>query len=225
MKFSIIIPTLNEAQSLPACLSALEPLRPDSEIIVCDGGSTDNTVTIARKSADHVIESDKGRARQMNAGAKAATGNILLFLHADTLLPENALHLLSRPLVEASAWGRFDIELTGGHFMLRVIAQMMNWRSRLTGIATGDQAIFVNREAFASVGGFPEIALMEDIALSTSLKKIAPPLCLKEKAVSSGRRWEKFGITKTIMLMWNLRIRYFFGADPDILASLYYKGH
>jgi rSAM/selenodomain-associated transferase 2 len=223
MKFSIIIPTLNEGKTIQSCLSALQPLRNGCEIIIVDAGSNDQPITTAAL-ADKVITSAKGRARQMNTGASHASGNVLIFLHADTYLPENALQLIEQRITNNRVWGRFDIQLSGNHFMLKVIARMMNWRSRLTGIATGDQVIFITREAFAAAGHFPEIALMEDIALSKALKKISPPICLEAKATSSGRRWERYGLYRTILLMWSLRLRYFFGADPQLLATLYSRG-
>ena len=209
---------------LQCCLSALQPLRNNCEIIIVDGGSADNTRVIAKSLADKVITSEKGRGRQMNYGAGQATGNVLIFLHADTSLPENALQLIQQRLSGNGTWGRFDIQLSGKHFMLKVIAQMMNWRSRLTGIATGDQVIFVARPAFEAVGRYPEINLMEDIALCKALKKISPPVNLKAKVISSGRRWEHNGIYTTMLLMWSLRLRYFFGADPQKLAFLYTNG-
>ena len=221
MNFSIIIPTLNEEKTLQSCLSALQPLRNNCEIIIVDGGSADDTRVIAKTLADQVITSEKGRARQMNNGARQATGNVLIFLHADTCLPENAFQLIQQQLSNSGKWGRFDIQLCGKHFMLKVIAYMMNWRSKLTGIATGDQVIFVTRPAFEAVGQYPEINLMEDIALCKALKKISPPINLKAKVISSGRRWEHNGIYTTMLLMWSLRLRYFFGADPQTLAYLY----
>jgi len=224
MHFSIIIPVLNEALTLPSCLEALQPLRQQAEIIIADGGSRDATVTIAEALADRVVLAPKGRALQMNAGARLAKGDILLFLHADTVLPDNALRLIEQHLARGGQWGRFDIRLRGRPALLKIIAFMMNWRSRLTGIATGDQVIFVRRQAFFGVGGYPEIALMEDIALSRLLKAIGPPLCLRAKVTSSGRRWEAFGVFRTILLMWSLRLRYFFGADPAELAELYQRG-
>ncbi|MFA6162915.1 MAG: TIGR04283 family arsenosugar biosynthesis glycosyltransferase [Methylobacter sp.] len=223
MKFSIIIPTLNEQKTIQSCLSALQPLRNNCEIIIVDAGSNDQSIT-STALADKILTSEKGRARQMNTGASHATGDILIFLHADTYLPDHALQLIEQHIGSKRVWGRFDIRLTGDHFMLKVIARMMNWRSRLTGIATGDQVIFVTREAFASAGHFPEIALMEDIALSKALKKINPPICINAKVTSSGRRWERYGIYSTILLMWSLRLRYFFGADPQLLAALYSRG-
>jgi len=221
MKFSIIIPTLNEEKAIQSCLLALQPLRNDCEIIIADGDSIDNTRGLAEPLADKLIISAKGRAKQMNNGARHATGDVLIFLHADTSLPENALQLIQQKINRTRQWGRFDIQLSGNPFMLKVIAQMMNWRSRLTGIATGDQVIFVTRQAFNKAGQYPEINLMEDIALCKALKKISPPTCLKDKVISSGRRWESHGIYKTMLLMWSIRLRYFFGTDPQTLAFLY----
>jgi rSAM/selenodomain-associated transferase 2 len=221
MKFSIIIPTLNEEQTIVSCLLALQPLRDNCEIIIVDASNISPAIPAAL--ADKIISSAKGRARQMNIGASHASGDMLIFLHADTYLPEHALQLIGRQL-GGRQWGRFDIRLSGGHFMLKVIAGMMNLRSRLTGIATGDQVIFVTKEAFEAVGRYPEIALMEDVALSKALKKISPPACLNAKATSSGRRWERYGIFRTILLMWSLRLRYFLGADPERLAALYSRG-
>ena len=224
MKFSIIIPVLNEEKTIQSCLSALQPLSNKCEVIIVDGGSADNTCILAAPLANKVITSAIGRAKQMNNGVKHATGDILIFLHADTSLPENALPLIQQKIGNPRQWGRFDIQLIGNEFMLKVIAQMMNWRSRLTGIATGDQVIFVTRQAFEEAGQYSEIHLMEDIALCKALKKISQPICLKDKAISSGRRWEQNGIYKTVLLMWSLRLRYYFGADPQKLAFLYNKG-
>ena len=224
MKFSIIIPTLNEEKTIEGCLSALQPLRDECELIIVDGDSIDNTRILAAPLADKVITSAKGRSRQMNNGARLAAGDILIFLHADTRLPENALQMIQQEIGSANQWGRFDVQLSGNSFMLKMIAQMMNWRSRLTGIATGDQTIFVTSRAFDKVGQYPEINLMEDIALCKALKKISPPICLKAKVMGSSRRWERNGIYKTILLMWSIRLRYYFGADPQTLAFLYNNG-
>ncbi|MGZ8144025.1 MAG: TIGR04283 family arsenosugar biosynthesis glycosyltransferase [Methylosarcina sp.] len=223
MKFSVIVPTLNEEHSILACLSALQALRDRCEIIVVDGGSSDKTRIIAEDWADRLILSEKGRARQMNTGARAATGDVLIFLHADTFLPENAPDLIQQQVERNGEWGRFDVQLSGDHFMFKIIGQLMNWRSRLTGIATGDQALFVTKKAFISAGGYPEIALMEDIAFSKALKNTGPPVCLKARVISSSRKWQQEGIVKTIALMWSLRLQYFFGADPDTLAQRYYR--
>ncbi|HBA65442.1 MAG TPA: glycosyl transferase [Methylococcaceae bacterium] len=231
MHFSIIIPTLNEQTSIVDCLGKLQQAfksntltREHAEIIVSDGGSSDRTVTLAQGLADLVLNGPAGRAKQMNLGAKHAHGEVLIFLHADTVLPEQALNSITQALNEGACWGRFDIRLGGRHAMLTVIAALMNLRSRWTGIATGDQAIFVSRKAFDAVGGFPDIALMEDIALSKSLKKCGKPACLVDRAVSSGRRWESYGIYRTILLMWSLRLRYFLGSHPETLAYLYRTG-
>ncbi len=217
-KLSIVIPALNEASLIGALLAQLAPLRSRGhEVIVADGGSEDRTREIAAALADRVILAPRGRALQMNTGATAASGDALLFLHADTRLPERAdefvLHALKK-----NVWGRFDVKIEGASPLLAVIAFFMNMRSRLTGIATGDQAIFVRREAFA---GFPEIALMEDIAFCKVMKRQSPPACLREKAVTSGRRWEERGILRTMLLMWRLRLAYFLGAAPDELARRY----
>lgn len=225
MTFSIIIPTLNEAESIRSCLLALQSLRKHCEIIVADGGSTDNTRNQALSLVDHIISSPQSRAKQMNSGAAYATGEVLIFLHADTYLPDNALVTLQQQLKSSNKhWGRFDIQLDNPHFLLKIISQLMNWRSRLTSIATGDQVIFVTRAVFLEIGGYPEIDLMEDIALCTLLKKISPPLCLRAKVTSSARRWKHNGIIKTMLLMWLLRLRYFLGANPLELAQLYHTG-
>ncbi len=218
MRLSIVVPALNEAPGIRAALEALAPLRRRGhEVIVVDGGSSDGTAETAAGLCDRVIHSARGRARQMNAGAAHASGAALLFLHADTLLPRDADALVSQALKER-CWGRFDVEIEGRHPLLRVVACAMNLRSRLTGIATGDQAIFVRREAFP---GFPEIALMEDIALSRRMRRRGPPACVRSAARTSGRRWESRGVLRTILLMGWLRLLYFFGAPPERLARLY----
>ncbi|HZL40369.1 MAG TPA: TIGR04283 family arsenosugar biosynthesis glycosyltransferase [Pseudolabrys sp.] len=222
MKLSIIIPVLDEAAGIEAALAALAPFRARGvEVIVADGGSSDGTTERARAFADQVIAAPRGRSVQMNAGAAAATGDVLLFLHADTRLPANADRLVVDGLAHSGrSWGRFDVRFDGGA-LLELVAPMMNWRSRLTGIATGDQALFVTRAAFEHAGGFPAIALMEDVALSTKLKRIGKPLALHARVTTSGRRWRKHGTLRTILLMWRLRLEFFFGADPEKLAKIY----
>jgi rSAM/selenodomain-associated transferase 2 len=222
-KLSIIMPVLNEGDGIAAALDALADLRAlGTELIVVDGGSHDATVEQAQLRADQVILAPRGRALQMNAGAEKASGDVLLFLHADTRLPAEAdrvvLNGLDRP---RRAWGRFDVKIDGRSPLLPVVAWLMGLRSRLTGIATGDQALFVRREAFQAVGGFPAIALMEDIAMCKRLKRLGRPLCLRACVTTSGRRWEKNGVLSTILLMWRLRFAYFFGADPKQLARQY----
>jgi rSAM/selenodomain-associated transferase 2 len=224
-RISFIIPVLNEEKILHQSLSALQPLRSEGhEIIVVDGGSEDSSRTLSESLSDRVILGPQGRSRQMNAGSRVARGEVLLFLHADTLLPRDAgLLIISRMEQEKKDWGRFDVRLSGRHPLFRVIECLMNWRSRLSGIATGDQGIFVKGEVFQSVGGYPEIDLMEDIALSRILKRHGPPVCLSEKIVASSRRWERNGILQTVLLMWRLRLAYFLGTDPQALARLYRK--
>jgi rSAM/selenodomain-associated transferase 2 len=190
-------------------------------VIVIDGGSADGTAEKARPLADCVLAAPRGRASQMNAGAAAARGEAFAFLHADTRLPADADRLIADGLATGAAWGRFDVKIEGWHPMLGMIARSMNWRSRFTGIATGDQAIFVRRGAFESVGGYPDIPLMEDIALSRALRRIARPACLAASVTTSGRRWEKRGVVRTIVTMWRLRLAYFLGADPRSLALAY----
>jgi rSAM/selenodomain-associated transferase 2 len=222
-RLSIIVPVLNEEASIAAALQALAPLRArGAEVIVVDGGSADRTAALAGPLCDRLIVAPRGRAAQMNAGAGAAHGDVLLFLHADTQLPADADRLIVAGLAQAGrGWGRFDVRIAGQHPLLPLIAVLMNLRSRLTGIATGDQAIFVDKAAFAAVGGYPEIALMEDIVLSRRLKRRSRPLCLAARALTSGRRWEKHGVVRTVLTMWRLRLAFFFGAAPEKLAARY----
>ncbi len=218
MKISVVIPTLNEAMHIQAALEALASLRRRGhEVIVADAGSVDGTAQLAAGRCDRVIASARGRAMQMNAGARHASGDALLFLHADTRLPFNAVEAIGQAL-KHHRWGRFDVEIESRHRLLKLVACAMNVRSRLSGIATGDQAIFVRRDAFT---GFPEIALMEDVAFSRLMKAGGAPACLRERVTTSGRRWEAHGVLRTIVLMWRLRLLYFLGARPERLARLY----
>jgi rSAM/selenodomain-associated transferase 2 len=220
-RLTIVVPVLNEAAIIVAALRALAPLRArGAEIIVADGFSRDGTAQLAGPFADCVITVPRGRGAPMNAGAALGTGDALLFLHADTTLPDNADRLIDAALARR-AWGRFDLRIAGRHPLLAVIARMINWRSRLTGVATGDQAIFVRREAFQKVDGFPDLPLMEDIAISRRLKRLCRPFCIATPAVTSGRRWEQNGVIRTILLMWRLRLSYYLGVEPALLAELY----
>lgn len=228
-ELSIIIPMLNEADRIEHALQRLKFMRERGvEIIVVDGGSDDASVSLAEPYVDLLIEAGEGiehnRALQMNAGAFHATGRILLFLHVDTQLPEQAYKLILDAMELPHVWGRFDVKLSGKYFMFRIIETMMNLRSGLTGVATGDQGIFIMRNIFEKIRGFPDYPIMEDIEISKRLRKKAYPVCLKDKAITSSRRWEKNGIFKTISLMWWLRFLYFIGTHPRVLVNQYYKG-
>ncbi len=223
---SIILPVRNEAAGIAAALQALAPLRDrGAQVIVVDGGSSDDTVARAQSVLapdGQLLRSPAGRALQMNAGAQQAQGAVLLFLHADTLLPPEADMLVKQALASGShVWGRFDVRIAGRPWMLKVIAALMNRRSRYSGIATGDQALFMTRAAFHAVGGFPNQALMEDIEISRRLLCLSRPACLSQCVVTSGRRWETRGVWRTIWLMWRLRWAYWLGASPDALAQRY----
>jgi rSAM/selenodomain-associated transferase 2 len=222
-RISIIIPVLNEAPGIEQALRALQPLRTGGhEVIVVDGGSTDGSALLAASLADRVLCAERGRANQMNCGARTARGEVLLFLHADTSLPGRAPQLILEQMSRTGCrWGRFDVHIDSARWLLRTVAALMNLRSRLTGICTGDQAIFVSRQLFLGVGGFPPIALMEDIALSRKLRRVSRPLCLATSVRTSARRWERVGVVRTIALMWWLRMRYFLGASPAQLARIY----
>jgi rSAM/selenodomain-associated transferase 2 len=224
VQVSIIVPVFNEASGIVEFLKSLAAVQTEAlEIILVDGGSVDQTLALASPYADRVLQSAKGRALQMNAGATVARGSVLLFLHADTQLPNGALQLIDRVITQGASWGRFDVSIDGRSPWLKLVSTLMNWRSRLSGIATGDQAMFVTRVAFDAVGGFAPIALMEDIALSTALKKLGHAACLSQRVVTSGRRWEQQGVLRTIVLMWRLRLAYFLGADPNQLALRYQR--
>ena len=219
---SIVLPVLDEAAGIAATLQALAPLRGQGhEVIVVDGGSQDGTAALATPHADRVIAGPRGRARQMNAGAALAQGDMLLFLHADTTLPPGADALIATAIQRGARWGRFDVRINGGAVMFPLIAALMNLRSRLTGIATGDQALFVERQLFKQLKGYADQPLLEDIELSRRLRAIAPPACLRQRVQTSGRRWLQRGVWRTIILMWRLRWRYWRGASPEVLARVY----
>jgi rSAM/selenodomain-associated transferase 2 len=219
---SIIIPALNEAAGIETLLQGLQAMRAaGTELVLVDGGSTDGTPELAARWVDVVTAAPQGRAVQMNAGAAMARGEVLLFLHADTCLPDAADAMVGQAIAGGALWGRFDVLIEGRPPMLRVVAAMMNCRSRLTGVATGDQAIFVMASVFRALGGFPEQPLMEDIELSRRLKRQGRPACLRARVITSGRRWEHRGVWRTIMLMWWIRWRYWRGESAARLARAY----
>lgn len=222
MKISVVVPMLNERPELPELLEHLLALKRQSvDVLLVDGASQDGSATFARALGFPVLDSVRGRARQMNAGAQATAGDALLFLHADTRLPSHAMTQMQEALARGAVWGRFDVCIEGNSPWLRLVALLMNVRSRWSGIATGDQAIFVTRAAFDTVGGFPDQPLMEDIELSKRLKRLGKPACLRGPAVTSGRRWQARGVWRTILLMWRLRWAYWLGISAETLAERY----
>lgn len=225
MKVSIIIPVLNEAEHIADTLESLDAYRRQGhEVIVIDGGSNDDTVSITEQYADKVLRSDAGRAMQMNSGIDEALGDALLFLHADTRLPGDAVSKIIDAIEDGYFWGRFNVRLSGKHFMFRIIERMMNMRSCITGVATGDQAIFVSLESIEIVGAYPRLPLMEDVVFSKRLRKLGWPACIKQQVVTSSRRWEDKGIVRTMLLMWRLRLLFFLGVSADKLAREYQCG-
>lgn len=235
MKLTIITPVLNEANNLPRLQEQLNQLTPAQGVTVTkllvDGGSNDDSVTVAKSLGFELISAERGRASQQNAGACFAIEHykpdVLLFLHADTQLPDNSIQLISEHYQNLTLksknelWGRFDVQLDSSHWLLKLVSFMINWRSRLTKVATGDQAIFVSAKLFQKINGFTDIPLMEDVEICKRLRKIAKPICLREKAITSARRWEKHGMVKTILLMWRLRFEYWLGVSPEKLAVAY----
>ena len=234
LKLSIIIPLLNEADNLPELIAHIASLDPaPQQVILVDGGSVDGSVAIAKsvlKSTEiaqsiidwHIIESTVGRAQQMNAGAMLATGDVLLFLHADTELPADAIDNVQQAIAQYD-WGRFDVRLDSCEPLLKIVGFVINKRSRLMSIATGDQAIFIKKSIFEQIGGYPDQPLMEDIELCKRLKKFARPACLKSKVITSARRWQQYGTWRTIFLMWQLRFDYWRGVSPSVLKQRYYN--
>jgi rSAM/selenodomain-associated transferase 2 len=220
MQLSIIIPTLDEAECVGALLQQLQPLRTRGhEVILVDGGSRDATVALAEPLVDKLLTAPAGRARQMNAGAGAADGQVLWFVHADSIIPNKADVIILNSAGEL--WGRFNVHMSGDRLLLRVVERLMNLRSRITGIATGDQGIFVSRALFKRIGGYTELPLMEDIDLSKRLKREQRPVCLQNTLTTSSRRWERKGIVRTILMMWYLRLAWFLGVPATRLVSRY----
>ena len=221
MQISVIVPVLNEEKSIAATLQALAHLQPH-ETIVVDGGSQDRTAEIAAECGVKVIPSERGRARQMNRGARQASGEVLLFLHADTRLPPTAFSDIAGAMGDPRyVGGRFDVELDGKHWLLPLVGRLISYRSRLSKVATGDQALFVRRAVFQRMGGFADIPLMEDIAFCRRLKGLGEVNCLRSRVVTSARRWEVDGVWRTIFRMWTLKLLYLSGVSPARLKKFY----
>jgi rSAM/selenodomain-associated transferase 2 len=221
LRVSVIVPALNEARTIARTLARVRQAG-ECELIVVDGGSDDGTPQVAVAYADRILIASRGRATQMNAGAQAASGDVLLFLHADTILPVQFPLLIEQALTDLRyLGGRFDVCLDASGWPFRMIETLMNIRSRLTRISTGDQAMFVRRNAFFALGGYPEVALMEDLALSRLLKRAGKVACLRARVTTSARRWQQQGVARTIVLMWVLRLCYFLGVAPGYLKMFY----
>lgn len=224
MHVSIIIPVFHDQTALSRLLGYLKPLASDIEVIVADGADDSGQKSAVDDLVTRYLHVEKGRARQMNAAAATASGDLLWFLHADTELDfENCLLAINEAIESGYNWGRFDVRLSGNHFLFRIIEKLINRRSCLTSVATGDQGIFVSRELFERVGGYPDLPLMEDVQLSKNLRKHSHPACLKQLLVTSSRRWEQSGIIRTVLLMWLLRFGYFIGVPASVLHKAYYR--
>jgi len=222
---AVVVPVLNEFNSIDACLQHLLEQSLFTDIVIVDGGSTDGTLTVLAGYANSprvsLVSSQPGRGRQMNAGAAACHSDVILFLHADTWLPDNAIGSISNAIIRGAEWGRFNVQISGTSFLLRIVASMMNIRSCVTGICTGDQAIFMRRDVFAMLGGYSTIPLMEDIEFSRRLKRVARPVCIPARVITSARRWQSHGVVNTILKMWYLRLLYWLGVSPRRLARAY----
>jgi len=220
VKLSVIVPVLDEQDGIEGALRSAR-VAPAAEVVVVDGGSSDETVLRAAPLADRVLHAPRGRAVQMNAGARAARGDVLLFLHGDTRLPPSYATEVGEAIAAGAAGGRFDVVLEGRSLLLPVVAVLMNLRSRLTGISTGDQAIFVRRDVFQRLGGFAEIPLMEDVELTQRLRRTGKLAALRSRVSTSGRRWDERGAVRTVLLMWSLRLAYACGVSAERLAAYY----
>jgi rSAM/selenodomain-associated transferase 2 len=219
---SVVVPMLNEAAAIASTLDALRRGAPDAELIVVDGGSTDASVAIARPLCDTLLDASRGRAHQMNAGARASHGDVLVFVHADTIVPPTfAADIASALSDPAVVGGRFDVELDAGALPYRIIGAMINIRSRISRTGTGDQAIFVRRDVFDRLGGFPELELCEDLEFSRRLKRIGRIACLRTRVTTSARRWNRDGVARTVVRMWLIRAMYLLGVPPARLKRMY----
>jgi rSAM/selenodomain-associated transferase 2 len=221
-KLSVVVPMLNEAATIASTLDALRRGAPDAEIIVVDGGSTDASVAIVRPLCDTLIDASRGRALQMNAGARASQGDVLVFVHADTIVPSTfATDIASALSDPAVVGGRFDVKLDDNALPYRIIGAMISIRSRISRTGTGDQAIFVRRDVFDRLGGFPELELCEDLEFSRRLKRTGRIACLRTRVTTSARRWNRDGVVRTVVRMWLIRGMYLMGVPPARLKRMY----
>ena len=221
MNISVIVPVLNEEKTIATTLEALVTLAP-YEIIIVDCGSADRTRELAGQFQVKAISSDHGRGRQMNRGASEASGDVLLFLHADTRLPASALNDIKAALGEPRyLGGRFDVELAGAHWLLPLVGRLISYRSRISKVATGDQALFVRRQVFERIRGFPDMPLLEDVAFCRTLHRLGEVACLRSRVVTSARRWEVDGVWRTIFRMWIIKLLYLVGVSPARLKQFY----
>jgi rSAM/selenodomain-associated transferase 2 len=221
-KLSVIVPMLNECATIAGTLNTVRRGAPDAEIVVVDGGSSDPSVAIARPLCDALISARRGRARQMNAGARASHGDVLVFVHADTIVPRSFARDIALPLSNpAVVGGRFDVQLDATALPYRIIGAMISLRSRISRTGTGDQAIFVRRDVFDRLGGFPDLDLCEDLEFTRRLKRAGPVACLRARVITSARRWNRDGVVRTVMRMWLIRAMYLVGVPPARLKRMY----
>ena len=223
MRVSVIIPVLNEAASIGACLAQFDTAD-DIELVVVDGGSTDGTQEIVAQfeRVRWCVSPHRGRAAQMNVGARTCPGDVLLFLHADTRLPDDGLALIRASLADdRTVGGRFRLRLSERSFSFRLIGFLSTLRSKHLGVTYGDQGIYVRRSAFENVGGYPLLTLFEDSEFCKALAKQGRFVLLKASVRTSTRRWREWGIWRTVFWMWALRALFDFGVKDTTLSRWY----
>ncbi|MDX8381892.1 MAG: TIGR04283 family arsenosugar biosynthesis glycosyltransferase [Ghiorsea sp.] len=217
---AIVIPVYNEVKVLPKALKSLQELNVD-ELVFVDGGSTDGTQQVIEEAGFVCLQSEAGRAKQMNMGSESTISKIILYLHIDTSLSSSDISNIKKSYKHGYSSGRFNIKFTNGSITYRIISFFINMRSRFTKVSTGDQGIFVTRKAYEQVGGIPDLKLMEDVAFTKALKRVGRVACLSDNLVTSSRRWENHGVMKTVWLMWKLRFLFWLGVDSNKLSQMY----